>query len=248
MYLAQIRFMLLQNRQGKTRLSKWYVPYEDAEKQAIQVPGLCLSAACPTPARLPSAPRQRALMSSGPRPRWAGGLPQGGDSARGQVHKFRRMAHPQACVQVRLALWSSPAPRSPPRWGAWRLCRCTRTRFSGPVSARRWPELRTKTDAVTEDRRWRAAGRRYAGLFFTPCVDVNDNELGCLEAIHLFVEVLDQYFGNVCELDLVFNFHKVGAARTRLEHMRPDSRVRMNSPPSCPPLPPPDLVVTTAAM
>ena len=38
---------------------------------------------------------------------------------------------------------------------------------------------------------------------------MNDNELGCLEAIHLFVEILDQYFGNVCELDLVFNFHKV---------------------------------------
>ena len=51
--------------------------------------------------------------------------------------------------------------------------------------------------------------RRYAGLFFTLCVDVNDNELACLESIHLFVEVLDQYFGSVCELDLVFNFHKV---------------------------------------
>jgi AP-2 complex subunit sigma-1 len=25
----------------------------------------------------------------------------------------------------------------------------------------------------------------------------------------LFVEVLDQYFGSVCELDLVFNFFKV---------------------------------------
>ena len=51
--------------------------------------------------------------------------------------------------------------------------------------------------------------RRYAGLFFTLCVDINDNELAYLEAIHLFVEVLDQYFSNVCELDLVFNFHKV---------------------------------------
>ena len=30
-----------------------------------------------------------------------------------------------------------------------------------------------------------------------------------LEFIHLFVEVLDQYFGSVCELDLVFNFYKV---------------------------------------
>jgi len=33
--------------------------------------------------------------------------------------------------------------------------------------------------------------------------------LSLLEAIHFFVELLDQYFGNVCELDLVFNFHKV---------------------------------------
>ena len=29
-----------------------------------------------------------------------------------------------------------------------------------------------------------------------------------LETIHHFVEVLDRYFGNVCELDLIFNFHK----------------------------------------
>jgi AP-2 complex subunit sigma-1 len=51
--------------------------------------------------------------------------------------------------------------------------------------------------------------RRYAGLFFCVCVDANDNELAYLEAIHFFVEVLDAFFGNVCELDLVFNFYKV---------------------------------------
>lgn len=53
--------------------------------------------------------------------------------------------------------------------------------------------------------------RRYAGLFFCACVDTNDNELAYLEAIHFFVEVLDAFFGNVCELDLVFNFYKVCA-------------------------------------
>ena len=53
--------------------------------------------------------------------------------------------------------------------------------------------------------------RRYAGLFFCACVDTNDNELAYLEAIHFFVEVLDSFFGNVCELDLVFNFYKVYA-------------------------------------
>ncbi|XP_055001577.1 AP-2 complex subunit sigma isoform X3 [Sorex araneus] len=51
--------------------------------------------------------------------------------------------------------------------------------------------------------------RRYAGLYFCICVDVNDNNLAYLEAIHNFVEVLNEYFHNVCELDLVFNFYKV---------------------------------------
>lgn len=38
---------------------------------------------------------------------------------------------------------------------------------------------------------------------------MNDNNLCYLEAIHNFVEVLNEYFHNVCELDLVFNFYKV---------------------------------------
>lgn len=50
--------------------------------------------------------------------------------------------------------------------------------------------------------------KRYASLYFIACVDKTDNELIVLEQIHLFVEVLDRYFGNVCELDIIFNFHK----------------------------------------
>eukprot|EP00761_Pharyngomonas_kirbyi_P011117 gb/GECH01011141.1/.p1 GENE.gb/GECH01011141.1/~~gb/GECH01011141.1/.p1 ORF type:complete len:186 (+),score=36.25 gb/GECH01011141.1/:1-558(+) len=50
--------------------------------------------------------------------------------------------------------------------------------------------------------------KRYASLYFIACVDQSDNELLTLEIIHQFVEVLDRYFGNVCELDLIFNFHK----------------------------------------
>ena len=50
--------------------------------------------------------------------------------------------------------------------------------------------------------------KRYASLYFIACVDKEDNELITLEQIHLFVEVLDRYFGNVCELDIIFNFHK----------------------------------------
>ena len=51
--------------------------------------------------------------------------------------------------------------------------------------------------------------KRYASLYFVMGIDSSDNELITLELVHHFVEVLDRYFGNVCELDLIFNFHKV---------------------------------------
>ena len=110
-----IRFLLLQNRQGKTRLSKWWVPSPDE-----------------------------------------------GDKARleAEIH--------------RLVVGRNP-----------------------------------KHTNFIEFRTYKLIYRRYAGLFFTLGVDVNDNELVYLESIHLFVELLDQYFSNVCELDIVFNFNKV---------------------------------------
>jgi len=53
--------------------------------------------------------------------------------------------------------------------------------------------------------------RRYASLFFVCGIGSDDNELVTLEVIHRYVEVLDRYFGNVCELDLIFNFQKAYA-------------------------------------
>lgn len=76
---------------------------------------------------------------------------------------------------------------------------------------------RSRPLAPSQFRTYKIIYRRYAGLYFTFCVDVTDNELAYLEGIHLFVEMLDHYFGNVCELDLVFNFHKV---RPAWHHMR----------------------------
>ncbi len=35
-FAPQIRFFLLQNRAGKTRLSKWYVTVEEPEKRKIE--------------------------------------------------------------------------------------------------------------------------------------------------------------------------------------------------------------------
>ncbi|EAZ62860.2 predicted protein [Scheffersomyces stipitis CBS 6054] len=51
--------------------------------------------------------------------------------------------------------------------------------------------------------------RRYAGLYFICSVDLVDSELSYLESLHFLVEILDTYFDNVCELDLVFNFYKL---------------------------------------
>ncbi|RHZ56644.1 hypothetical protein CDV55_103033 [Aspergillus turcosus] len=106
------------NRQGKTRLAKWYAPYSDEEKVKLK----------------------------------------------GEVHRL-------------------VAPR----------------------------DQKYQSNFVEFKRSTKIVYRRYAGLFFCVCVDATDNELAYLEAIHFFVEVLDQFFGNVCELDLVFNFYKVYA-------------------------------------
>ncbi|KAG6011523.1 AP-2 complex subunit sigma [Claviceps lovelessii] len=114
---AMLSFILIQNRQGKTRLAKWYAPYSDDEKIKLK----------------------------------------------GEVHRLI-------------------APR----------------------------DQKYQSNFV-EFRNNKVVYRRYAGLFFCACVDTNDNELAYLEAIHFFVEVLDSFFGNVCELDLVFNFYKVYA-------------------------------------
>ncbi|TVY42132.1 AP-2 complex subunit sigma [Lachnellula occidentalis] len=122
-----LSFILIQNRQGKTRLAKWYAPYNDEEK-----------------IKLKGEVRPRLFPLS-------------------QVHRL-------------------VAPR----------------------------DQKYQSNFV-EFRQNKIVYRRYAGLFFCACVDANDNELAFLEAIHFFVEVLDSFFGNVCELDLVFNFYKVYA-------------------------------------
>uniref|UniRef100_A0A6S8YCA1 AP complex subunit sigma n=1 Tax=Ditylum brightwellii TaxID=49249 RepID=A0A6S8YCA1_9STRA len=117
-----IRFFLLQNRQGKTRLSKWYV-------------------SPPTPT----------------------------NGSTGEAEKVRIEADVHRLVTSRDKKYTN----------------------------------------FIEYNNYKLIYRRYAGLFFTIAVDINDNELSYLETIHLFVELLDSFFSNVCELDIVFNFNKV---------------------------------------
>ena len=66
-----------------------------------------------------------------------------------------------------------------------------------------------KESSIIEYKNYKIVYKKYASLYFILGIDNEDNELASLELIHLFVEVMDKYFGSVCELDVVYNFYKV---------------------------------------
>merc|ERR1712227_639812 len=51
--------------------------------------------------------------------------------------------------------------------------------------------------------------RHFATLYFIFIVDSAESELGILDLIQVFVQVLDSCFENVCELDLIYQFDRV---------------------------------------
>ena len=58
---------------------------------------------------------------------------------------------------------------------------------------------------VVEHRSLKLVYKRYASLYFALAVDHFENELIVLEMIQHYVEILDRYFGSVCELDLILD-------------------------------------------
>ncbi|CAL9114822.1 unnamed protein product [Musa textilis] len=126
-------------------------------------------------------------------------LPSVLEADRGEEGRGREMIHFVLLIsrqgKVRLTKWYSPYSQK------------ERTKvireLSGLILAR-GPKLCN----FVEWRGYKVVYRRYASLYFCMCIDADDNELEILEIIHHFVEILDRYFGSVCELDLIFNFHK----------------------------------------
>mmetsp|Transcript_8006 Transcript_8006/g.26616 ORF Transcript_8006/g.26616 Transcript_8006/m.26616 type:complete len:145 (-) Transcript_8006:944-1378(-) len=68
-----------------------------------------------------------------------------------------------------------------------------------------------KQCSFVEHRSYKVVYRRYASLFFLVGVDGDENELAVLELIHCLVEALDKYFGNVCELDIMYQLDRAYA-------------------------------------
>ena len=65
-----------------------------------------------------------------------------------------------------------------------------------------------RTDDIPSLADTKVVYRRYASLFFIAGCSSTDNELITLEIVHRYVEQMDKYYGNVCELDIIFNFQK----------------------------------------
>ncbi|GKT18997.1 Adaptor protein complex, sigma subunit like protein [Aduncisulcus paluster] len=61
---------------------------------------------------------------------------------------------------------------------------------------------------VVEWRGMKLIYKKFAALYFVFCCSNEDNELLMLQLIRTYVEILNDYFGTVSELDLVYNFDK----------------------------------------
>ena len=172
-----IQFLLLQNRQGKTRLSKYYKNFSDSEKTKMETEiHRTVTTRDPKFTNFVEYQNYKLIYR-----RYAGLF---FTLCVVRARRRRRLRHlPPACRTPPRAL-STLASRHPP------------LAFPSPLS------LPLASMALIVG----AAPRVPFALF---AQDVSDNELLYFESIHLFVELLDQFFGNVCELDLVFNFNKV---------------------------------------
>jgi len=87
-----------------------------------------------------------------------------------------------------------------------RVQRCAASRITN------WTDSATSHRALADEQFWsidsKVVYRRYASLFFIAGCASTDNELITLEIVHRYVEQMDKYYGNVCELDIIFNFQK----------------------------------------
>ncbi|CAI2188399.1 1149_t:CDS:10, partial [Funneliformis geosporum] len=89
------------------------------------------------------------------------------------------------------------------------------TRFSRYYNTQLQPEERVLMEAdilrkcLKRGDSQKVQNRRYASLFFVIGFEEEENHLAILELVQAYVEILNTYFDNVCELDIMFNIEKV---------------------------------------
>ena len=203
---AMINFMLLVSRQGKTRLTKWYESYSTKEKARIVREVTARTGAGGPRAKraAPRAPRAKRPAAGAPPPaRQATVLARAPKMCNFiEWRADKKIVYKRYASLFFICCGDRRRERAPRRRS--RATRDGRARVARAPSDGRSSSHRRRRSDDGRGRRPRSlrTPRARAG------VDSEDNELITLEMIHLFVEVLDRYFGNVCELDIIFNFHK----------------------------------------
>ncbi|GJM96827.1 hypothetical protein PR202_ga13695 [Eleusine coracana subsp. coracana] len=180
-----INFVLLISRQGKVRLTKWYSPYTQKERTKR----LGTKEGEKDIYRMARI-RERKTRDINPNQMYQG---WGRPTPDAFVRRIQETEIEEALKRMKSG--KAMGPDGIPIEVIRELSGLILTR--GP-----------KLCNFVEWRGYKVVYRRYASLYFCMCVDADDNELEILEIIHHFVEILDRYFGSVCELDLIFNFHK----------------------------------------
>lgn len=109
--------------------------------------------------------------------------------------------------KVRLSKWYAPFS---PKDKARIVREAAQLAINRPAKASNFIDnaVRAGGSAGSAPTQLKLVSKRYASLFFVAAITEDENELLVLEKIHHFVEVLDKYFRNVCELDLIYNFHR----------------------------------------
>ncbi|EMP25691.1 AP-1 complex subunit sigma-2 [Chelonia mydas] len=192
-----------QNRQGKLRLQKWYVPLSDKEKKKItrelvqtvlaRKPKMCSFLEwrdLKIVYKSFSAPLAQCSWQPG-----------------------STVAEPQPDLVLWVARWwqrrQPPVLQAAPEGGwlwhgkqGWEVREWSGDREQGVVDGAGVP------GKLSGHEKCGGLDKRYASLYFCCAIEDQDNELITLEIIHRYVELLDKYFGSVCELDIIFNFEK----------------------------------------
>lgn len=107
--------------------------------------------------------------------------------------------------QPRLVRFYSPLPVHHQQLLLTQVHQLVRQRTEQQSSFLTIPPLLQQTYS-TDSKDIRIIYRHYATLYFVFIVDQNESELGILDLIQVFVQVLNRCFKDVCELDLVFHW------------------------------------------